>query len=293
MLPTDLIKKIKRLHVVSGKAVDTVMAGRYKSAFRGSGMEFEEVREYVPGDEIKSIDWRVTARMGRPYVKRYREERELVIMLLVDMSGSGEFGGQDRLKRDAAVEAAAVLAFNAIRNNDKVGAVLFTDQVERYVPPKKGSGHVWRVIKEIVSHQPQSKGTDIGQAVDYVSRISRKKTVCFCISDYIDEGFAPAFKRAARRHDMVAALVMDPKDFELPRAGLLAGQDLETGLPLWIDCSSAASRQAYSQAMQARREASLEALKSAGVDVVQLATNESAADALVRFFKARERKRVR
>ena len=181
MLPSELIKKIKKVHIRTGRTVNTLMAGQYKSVFRGAGIEFEEVREYAPGDEVKSIDWKVSARLGRPFVKRYREERELIVMLLVDLSASGRFGTREYNKQEIAAETAAILAFNAIRNNDKVGAILFTDQVERYIPPQKGSGHVWRVIKEIFGHRPQNTGTDIFQAVGFLGRVCRKRSVAFVI----------------------------------------------------------------------------------------------------------------
>ena len=171
MLPPELIKKIKRVHIRSGRLVNTLMAGQYRSVFRGTGMEFEEVREYTPGDEVRDIDWKVSARMGRPFIKRYREERERVIMLLLDLSASMQFGTRDCVKTDIAAETASILAFNAVRNNDKVGAVLFTDHVEKYIPPQKGSGHVWRVIKEFFSYRPQHSGTDINNALGYLGRV--------------------------------------------------------------------------------------------------------------------------
>ncbi|MBW2366797.1 MAG: DUF58 domain-containing protein, partial [Deltaproteobacteria bacterium] len=181
MLPHDLIKKIKRIHIRSGRLVNNMMAGQYRSVFRGSGIEFEEVREYCPGDEVKSIDWKVSARMGRPYIKRYREERERLVMLLVDMSASGGFGTTDALKKEVAVEAAAILAFNAIRSNDRVGAILFTDQVEKYIPPQKGAAHVWRVIKEIYTFEPVHRKTDIECAIRYLGRVCRKRSLSFLI----------------------------------------------------------------------------------------------------------------
>ena len=177
MLPAEIIKKIKKVHIRTGRTVNTLMAGQYKSVFRGSGMEFEEVREYAPGDDVKSIDWKVSARLGRPFVKRYREERELIVMLLVDLSASGRFGTRESSKQEVAAETAAILAFNAIRNNDKVGAILFTDRVERYIPPQKGSGHVWRVIKEVFAYQPQHRGTNISEAVGFLGRVDRKSVV--------------------------------------------------------------------------------------------------------------------
>jgi uncharacterized protein (DUF58 family) len=188
MLPAEIIKKIKKVHIRTGRTVNTLMAGQYKSVFRGAGMEFEEVREYAPGDDVKSIDWKVSARLGRPFVKRYREERELIVMLLVDLSASGRFGTQENAKQEVAAETAAILAFNAIRNNDKVGAILFTDRVERYIPPQKGSGHVWRVIKEVFAYQPQHLGTNISEAVGFLGRVCRKRSTAFVISDFIVPG---------------------------------------------------------------------------------------------------------
>ena len=175
MLSSEIIKKIRKIHIKSGRMVNTLMAGQYRSIFRGSGIEFEEVREYTPGDDVKSIDWKVSARLGRPFIKRYCEERELIVILLVDMSTSGCFGTGDALKKEIAAEVACIMAFNAIRNNDKVGAILFTDRVEKYIPPKKGSAHVWRVIREIVSFEPVFKGTDISEALGYLGKVCRKK----------------------------------------------------------------------------------------------------------------------
>jgi len=186
MLSPELIKKIKHIHIRTGRTVNTVMAGEYQSAFKGLGIEFEEVREYTPGDDVKAIDWNVTARMGHPFVKLYREERELVIWLLVDMSASGAFGTTDSLKRESMAETAAILAFNAIRNNDKVGAILFTDQVEKHIPPKKGASHVWRVIKEVLTHEPRGTGTDLAEVIRFLGTAARKRSVAFLISDFLD-----------------------------------------------------------------------------------------------------------
>ncbi len=292
MLSPDLIKKIKRIHIASAKAVDTAMSGHYRSVFRGSGIEFEEVREYSPGDEIKAIDWKVTARMGRPYIKMYREERELVIMLLVDMSASGLFGSTDNLKRDAATEIASVLAFNAIRNNDTVGAVLFTDKVEKYIPPKKGSAHVWRVIKEILSFTPESKGTDIACATEFLSKVMRKRAVTFVISDFLAQGYSDSLKRANRRHDCIAVVVNDPADFALPEAGIFEVEDLETGQTALVDCSDKQTRQAYTVYQKQRRELLRKELSRAKVDSMELSTDGSPADVLHAFFRTRE-KRIR
>lgn len=290
MLTPELIKKIKRIHVAGRRAVDTVMAGQYRSAFRGAGIEFEEVREYTPGDEIKSIDWKVTARMGRPYVKLYREERELIIMLMVDMSASGLFGTGDNLKREASCEIAAILAFNAIRNNDKIGAILFTDRVERYIPPKKGASHVWRVIKEILSFVPEHRGTDISSSADFLAKVSRKRTVSFIISDFLSSGYIDSLKRANRKHDCIAAVVSDPGDFTLPDAGILEAEDLETGARFFIDCSDKNMRGTYIEARRKAHRHTLEELKRAKIDSIALSTDSNAAEALYTFFRYRERR---
>src|SRR6056297_1841299 len=213
MLSSEIIKKIKRIHIKSGRLVDAVMAGNYRSVFRGTGIEFEEVREYIIGDDVKNIDWNVSARMGRPFVKRYREERELVLMLLVDLSGSMSFGTASARKRDAAAEAGAMLAFNAIRNNDRVGAILFTDRVEKYIPPKKGSGHIWRVIKEIFSFEPDHRGTDIQAALRYLGSVYPKRTIAFLLSDFMASDSSRALRTISKKHELVGVRVADRGDY--------------------------------------------------------------------------------
>jgi len=288
MLSPDLLRKIEAVRIKSRRAVDAVMAGQYRSVFRGTGIEFEEVREYAPGDEVKSIDWKVTARMGRPFVKRFREERELSIMLLVDMSASGRFGTTEDLKRDKAAEIACVLAMSAIRNNDLVGAILFTDRVERHIPPKKGTAHVWRVVKEILEFTPERAGTDIAAAADFLGKVARKRCVAFVISDFQAADYLESLKRANRRHDCIAVCVTDPGDFALPEAGLLELEDLETGRRGLIDCSSRAMRQAWEAAQRARHAGALQGLARAKIDTIELATDGSSADALHGFFRYRE-----
>ncbi len=273
--------------------VDTIMAGQYHSAFRGLGMEFEEVREYVPGDEVKTIDWNVTSRMGRPYVKRYREERELVVMVLVDLSESGAFGTVHRLKRETAAEMAAILAFNAIRNNDRIGAILFTDRVERYIPPKKGAAHVWRVIREILTCQPQSGKTDIAAAVRFFGRVMRKRTVAFLISDFHDRDYGRALAVTARKHDVISVLVSDPGDGRLPEAGLVELEDLESGRRLVLDAAHAETARRYAAWVETRYRDTRAVFRRADVDVVEISTDGSLVDPLRRFFRARERARYR
>ncbi len=295
MLPADLIKKIKRVHIRTGRTVNTLMAGQYKSVFRGVGIEFEEVRDYTPGDDVKSIDWKVSARLGRPFIKRYREERELVIMLLVDLSASGRFGTRAANKQETAAEAAAILAFNAVRNNDKVGAILFTDQVERYIPPQKGSGHVWRVIKEIFSHVPRHTGTDISGAVTYLGRVCRKRSVAFVISDFLVPGGGPVVDRAmravARKHELIQVRISDPGEFELPAAGIVTVRDLESGRRVVLDAGHAGIRRRFAAGRAAAHQAVADQFKSAGLDCVEISTAGSAADALTRYFHLRERRK--
>ncbi|NNG00166.1 MAG: DUF58 domain-containing protein [Desulfobacteraceae bacterium] len=295
MLSPEIIKKIKKVHIKSGRLVNTLMAGQYKSVFRGSGIEFEEVREYSPGDDVKSIDWKVSARMGRPYIKLFREERELIVMLLVDMSASGRFGTTDALKQDTAVEIASILAFNAIRNNDKVGAILFTDRVEKYIPPQKGAGHVWRVIKEMYTFSPEHTGTDINEAVGFMGRVCRKKSVAFVISDFLHSGRAVTkgtpFRMVSRKHELISVLVSDPGEFRLPDAGIVYIQDLENGRCRSIDASDPSTRQQYEQMKRTEYQNVTRSLKSLNIDCIEVPTDGSAADALTGYFRMRERRK--
>jgi uncharacterized protein (DUF58 family) len=295
MLSPEIIRKIKKIHFKSGRMVNSLMAGQYRSVFRGAGIEFEEVREYSPGDDIKSIDWKVSARLGKPFVKRFREERELIVMLLVDLSASGRFGTVERTKQETAAEVAAVMAFNAIRNNDKVGAVLFTDQVEKYIPPKKGSSHVWRVIKEIFTFMPIHSGTDLEGAVSYLGRVCRKRTVSFLISDFIHPklgGEVPLkLKSVSRRHEMIGVLISDPGEFNLPSAGLLQLEDLETRDRIVMDASDPATRRQYNRYRQQDYQQIRDRLKAIDMDCVEMATDEDVAEILSRYFRLRERRK--
>lgn len=294
MLPPEIIKKIKKIHIKSGRLVNTMMAGQYKSVFRGSGIEFEEVREYTPGDEVKSIDWKVTARLGQPYVKRYKEERELVMMLLIDMSASGKFGAQENLKTETAAEIASILAFNAIRNNDRVGAILFTSEVEKYIPPRKGAAHVWRVIKEFFTYQPDYSGTDIEIAIRYLGQVCRKRTVSFLISDFLPgalvEYYIKELKIAAKKHEMITIMLTDSAEFRLPDGGLCALEDFETGELLFVDASDKKTRQNFTRLKKLEHRTTLETIQKCGVDVIQVNTVEPAADALTRYFRYREKR---
>lgn len=295
MVPQEIIKKIKKIHIQTGRTVNTLMAGQYKSVFRGTGIEFEEVREYAPGDDVKSIDWKVSARLGRPFIKRYREERELIVMLLVDLSASGRFGTRENSKQEIAAETAAIIAFNAIRNNDKVGAILFTDQVEHYIPPKKGSGHVWRVIKEIFTHQPQHTGTDISEAVGFLGRVCRKRSVSFLISDFLlpkgEDVVDRQMRSTARKHELINILISDPGDFSLPSGGIITARDLESGSRICLDAFHAKTRKAFESRQRRAYDRIRNQFKKADLDCIEVSTDSCAADALTQYFRYREHKK--
>jgi uncharacterized protein (DUF58 family) len=286
----EMLAQVRRIHIRTRHQVNELMAGEYTSAFKGRGMEFEEVREYVPGDDVRTIDWNVTARMQQPFVKEFREERELVVMILVDVSRSGDFGTTGRLKNEVAAELAATLAFTATRNNDKVGLILFTDRVERFVPPKKGRGHVWRVIREILDCERQGRGTDLAEALSFLNRVVRRKAVVFLVSDFLsDTDFERPLRIAGRKHDLVVFHITDPRERELPDVGFLALEDAEDGTHAWIDTSSRGVRKRFAVAAL-RREGTLRAgMRKLGIDVVRLSTDESVTAPLVRYFSGRAR----
>ncbi len=280
--------------------VNDSLAGAYHSVFKGRGMNFEEVREYIPGDEVRTIDWNVTARAGRPFVKKFTEERELTIFLLVDISASGNFGSAALSKRDLAAELASVLAFSAIRNSDKVGLLLYTDRVERYLPPKKGRRHVLRAVRDILYHAPEGIGTDSVKALDVVNHVLHRRAIVFLISDF-ESSADPVAGRAAlrramrqtnRRHDLIAVHVEDPHERQLPNVGILALEDSETGEVVEIDTASAAVRRRFKEQASERARRLVSDFRSEGVDTLQLQTDAPYLPALQRFFKARERRRA-
>lgn len=290
MLPQEVLRQIRRLHLKARRAVEDVLGGEYHSVFRGTGIAFEEVREYQPGDDIRAIDWNVTARMGHPFIKRFIEERELTVVLVMDGSGSLDFGTQLQPKRDAAAELAAVLAFSALSNNDKVGLLLFTDQVERFVPPRKGARHVLRLIRDILFHQPAGRGTSLSLALDYLNRVQRRRAVVFLMSDFLDAGYEQALKRTGFRHDLIAVRLTDLREQELPAVGLLEVEDAETGARALLDTGSRAVRDAYAAMARQRRAEFLRLARAARIDVVEAATDGRHLDALTRFFRLRERR---
>jgi len=289
VIPSELIRKIRRIEIVTSRLADQQLAGQYHSVFRGRGMAFEEVRPYQPGDDVRVIDWNVSARMNEPYVKLFVEEREMTVLLLVDMSASGLFGTRDQSKRELCAEVAAVLAFSAIRNDDRVGLVAFTDRVEKYVPPKKGRKHVLAVLSEILTHRPRQRGTDLSAALDFLGRVSRRRSVAFLISDFLASDYERALRLVARKHDVVPVVVVDPLEEELPDLGLVAFEDLETGRVSVLDTSSPARGAYAARVLEARRRR--ESLYGRlGLDAIELRTDRPYLPDLVRFFRARERR---
>ena len=290
MIPAEIIKKIKRVHIKSRRTVNNLMAGQYRSVFRGSGIEFEEVREYSPGDDVKSIDWNVSARLGKPFVKRYREERESIVMLLIDMSASLRFGTFSGQKLETVAEVASVLAFNAIKNNDKVGVIFFTDQVEKYIPPKKGSSHIWRVIKEVFTFVPKGHGTDIGCAMDFMSRISKKRSFVFILSDFLGKGYEKSLSIARQKHEPIGIRIYDEGSFDLPRKGIVQFSDFETGKTLVFDAFNGKTRKGFFAVKQGIHKNIQEIFSKVKTDLIELKTSDSVSDTLTRYFRLRERR---
>lgn len=290
--PKEILKKIRRLELRTRRLVNSSFAGQYHSVFKGRGMNFEEVREYAPGDEIRAIDWNVTARMNAPYIKKFTEERELTVMLVVDVSASGMFGSVELSKRELAAEVASILAFSAINNNDKVGLLLFTDQVELFIPPKKGRLHTLRLIREMLFFEPQGRGTDLAEALDYMNRVITRKAVVFMISDFISPDFAKALTVSSRRHDLVAMTVTDPGECDLPDVGIVTFEDAETGEQIDINTSSKAVRRGLVDSGEKRTRSLEKLLRSRRVDIVPLSTGEDYLIALRAFFQQRERRMV-
>ena len=313
MIPRDILKKIRQIELRTSRLVSETLAGQYHSVFKGQGMNFEEVREYQPGDEVRAIDWNVTARMNHPFVKKFVEERELTLMLVVDLSGSGLFGSGEQSKRELAAEIASVLAFSAIRNNDKVGLILFTDEVEKYMPPRKGRRYVLRVIREILFHEPRRRGTNLNAAIEFLTRVSSHRAIAILISDFLGSnspgqfvrpqrpGFSlpqplgpstfAALRQANRRHDLVAVQIVDRYEMEMPALGRLVLKDAETGEVMEINTGDARKRAAFAQRRQEAQTELVRQFRSARIDSIELRTDQSYAAALGRFFETREKRR--
>jgi uncharacterized protein (DUF58 family) len=288
MIPKELLKKIRRIEIRTSRTVNEALAGHYHSVFKGLGMEFEEVRQYQIGDDVRAIDWNVSARYGEPFVKVFREERELTVLLLVDLSGSQGFGTTGQLKRDLVAEVCATLAFSAIRNNDKVGLNCFTDRVEKVVPARKGPKHVLRVIRELLYHEPAHRGTSIASALEYLNRTCKRRAVVFVVSDFQAGDYENELRIARRRHDVIPIVVSDPREWELPDVGLIELEDSETGDRVLVDTSSRRIREEYAARAMRNREQRDRLLRSMGIDAIYVRTGESFVEPLTRFFRARE-----
>ena len=290
MIQKEILRKVRQIEIRTSRMVSDVFGGEYRSAFKGQGMEFQEVRAYVPGDDVRAIDWNVSARGGELFVKKFTEERELSVMLLVDISASQFFGGAAVFKKDLAAEIAAVLAFAAIRNNDRVGLVLFSDVVELYVPPRKGSSHVLRVIREVLSFTPRSRGTRLASALEFLNRVAHRRAVAFLVSDFLDDGFERSLRVTARRHDLISVVIDARREREWPAVGLVDWTDAESGERRLVDTGSPAVREALGRDWAARRRRLLETLRGSRCDAVEVCAGEPYERQLIAFFKLRERR---
>jgi uncharacterized protein (DUF58 family) len=295
MLSTELLKKIRRIEIKTSHLVTDLLAGRYNSAFKGRGMEFEEVRPYMVGDDVRTIDWNVSARTGEPFIKKFREERELTVIIAVDISGSLGFGSQGELKREMVAELAATLAYAAIRNNDKVGLLLFTDRVERFVPPRKGVRHVLRLIREILTTEPVGTGTDLSVALDELNRAMKRHAVVFAVSDYQEapEEWSSSMKRAALRHDLIPIVVGDEREAIMPNVGMIELQDSETGQRTFLDTSRRSIRNRFREQNIERDEAREKVFRRMRLDPIRVETGGSFIDELTGYFQRRERRQRR
>jgi len=289
-IPREILRQVRRVEIATRGLVSEVFSGEYHSVFKGRGMNFAEVREYHYGDDIRNIDWNVTARTGAPFVKVFDEERELTVMLLVDVSASGEFGSRGRMKGEVAVEICAVLAFSAITNNDKVGLIIFSDRIEKFVPPRKGRRHVLRVLRELLYFRPEGRGTDIGGALEYLARVVRRRAVVFVVSDFLADGFDRALAVAGRRHDTIVIRMGDRRERALPPVGYLELEDAETGERLTVNVSDRTFRDAFEREVAERAAALDRRFRKTGVDVIDISTDQPYADRLMRFFRDRARR---
>ncbi|MGD9487971.1 MAG: DUF58 domain-containing protein [Calditrichaceae bacterium] len=290
MLSRELLKKVQQIEISTRNVVNEVFSGEYHSVFKGRGMEFAEVREYQPGDDVRTIDWNVSARMGHPFVKVFEEERELTVMLLVDVSSSGNFGTAERLKREVAAELSAVLAFSAIKNNDKVGLIIFSDKIEKFIPPRKGKKHVLRVIREILFYKHQDASTDLNVALEYLSRVIKRRSTVFLLSDFLTENFEKSLQVANKKHDIIAISIMDPREVDLPNVGMIELEDAETGEAVLVDTGSAMIRTGfYNQSLQ-QQETLTNLFRSIGVDHINILTDRSYIKPITKFFKMRARR---
>jgi uncharacterized protein (DUF58 family) len=291
MISAELYKQIKAIQIRTNYLVNDILAGEYTSAFKGRGMEFEEVREYRIGDDVRNIDWNVTARMHNiPYVKEFREERELTVMLLVDVSSSGQFGSHNKLKNEVAAEVASILAYAAIKSNDKVGLIVFSDKIEHYIPPKKGRGHIWRVIRSILSFKPEGIHTDLSVPLEFLARVAHRKTVSFLISDFIAEDFKKPLQMSKKKHDLIAVSVVDPRELELPPIGFIELEDAETGETVLIDTYDTDLTKGFKLINQKQLAEREQFFRSLNVDHILIRTDRSYVEPVMRFFRRREKR---
>ena len=290
MIPKQILKKVKRIEIRTRGLVNDLFGGEYHSVFKGRGMTFSEVREYQPGDDIRLIDWNVTARTGSPFIKIFEEERELTVYLIVDISASGEFGSNQQLKREFGAEIAAVLGFSAIKNNDKVGLILFSEDVEKYVAPKKGKSHVLRVVRELLYTDSKKSGTSIKKALDYLLKVAKRKSVIFLISDFLDDGYWSSLKVVNRKHDLIGIQLYDPAEISLPDLGLSKIEDPETGSAFWIDTSSKSSLKALKKQLDINQIKFEKESRKIGFDIIPISTDQDFVEPLLSLFKAREKR---
>jgi uncharacterized protein (DUF58 family) len=291
MIPAELIKKIRQIQIYTSRMVDASFAGQYESVFKGRGMQFDEVREYTPGDDIRTIDWNVTARTGRPYIKRYVEEREMTVVFAVDLSASGDFGTINKAKNELAAEFCAVMAFAAAKNNDKVGLLIFSDRIDLYIPPKKGISHMLRLIRELLYFKMPKRKTNINQAMDYLVRVIRKKATIFIVSDFIETNYKKSLSLLNKRHDVITVSVRDPAEIALPNIGLIEFTDAETGELILVDTRSRKFRQQYSGSTSRRSDELKSTFRSINVDNINISTDRPYIQDLVRFFHMRHNRR--
>ncbi len=289
MIPREVLQKVRRIEIRTKSVVDSILSGEYHSVFKGRGMEFSEVRAYVEGDDIRNIDWNVTARMNSLFVKKHVEERELTVMLLVDASASGSFGSVNKFKGEMGVELCALLAFSAIKNNDRVGLIIFTSEIERYIPPQKGKNHVLHVIRELLYFEPRHRGTNVAEALSFLNRVQRRKAVVFLVSDFFTPPFTSPLRVTAKRHDLVAVTLRDPRETEMPDIGLIELEDAEAGGAVLVDSSSREFRNSYRKEMENRAAATSQTFKANGVDEIQVSTATDYVEPLVKFFRKREK----
>jgi uncharacterized protein (DUF58 family) len=289
MLTTaEILKRVRQIEIKTRGLSNHIFAGEYHSAFKGRGMSFSEVREYTPGDDVKFIDWNVTARFSHPFVKVFEEERELIVMLLVDVSGSSLFGTSKRLKRELITEVSAVLSFSAATNNDKVGVIFFSDKVEKFIPPKKGRSHILRIIRELIALEPEQKaGTNIKAALEYLNQVQKKKSITFLMSDFISEPYEQQLQLAARKHDLVGIQIYDKHDRELPQAGLVQLMDAESGIMQWVDTDDKSVRAHYANSFDQHQKYCIQAFRKSGAQLLDIRTDADYVKSLQTFFKAR------